>query len=143
VAKAEPIGVYRTRSLLGVGDGAALTIHVIEICLVAFGALLLLGSMGAFFLYIPFLPVAVVVAILLGMALAFLLGVWMGSTRILRLRSAKRRVQRLRLRRDAAMNHTAPSDEKPLGVGDYFGAGGKLGEADMTMVQGVGRMPGA
>src|SRR3984893_15817121 len=106
--------------------------------MVAFGTLLLLGSMGAFFLYIPFLPVAVVVAILLGMALAFLLGVWMGSTRILRLRSAKRRVQRLRLRRDAAMNHTAPSDEKPLGVGDYFGAGGKLGEADMTMVQGVG-----
>jgi hypothetical protein len=120
-----------------------LSIDVIEICMVAFGALLLVGSMGAFFLYIPFLPVAVVVAILLGMAMAFLLGVWMGSTRILRLRSAKRRVQRLRLRRDAGINHIAPSDDKPLGMGDDFGAGGKLGEADMTMVQGVGGSRGA
>src|ERR1700694_2020188 len=111
--------------------------------MVAFGALLLVGSMGGFFLYIPFLPVAVVVAILLGMALAFLSGVWMGSTRILRLRSARRRVQRLRLRRDAAMNHTASSDDKPLGMGDYFGADGELREPDMTMVQGVGRMPDA
>jgi hypothetical protein len=116
---------------------------VIEICMVAFGTLLLLGSLGAFFLYIPFLPVAMVVAILLGMALAFLLGVWMGSTRILRLRSAKRRVQRLRLRRDEALNHTALSDDKPLGMGDHFGADGKLREPDMTLVQGVGRMPDA
>jgi hypothetical protein len=40
---------------------------MIEICLLAFGAVLLLGSIGAFFLYIPFLPIAVVVVILLGM----------------------------------------------------------------------------
>jgi len=120
-----------------------LSINVIEICMVAFGALLLLGSMGAFFLYIPFLPIAVVVTILLGMAVAFLSGVWMGSTRILRLRSAKRRVQRLRLRRDGGINHTAPSDDKPLGMDDDFDAGGQLGEADMTMVQGVGRSRGA
>jgi hypothetical protein len=124
-----------------------LSIDVIEIGMVAFGALLLLGSMGAFFLYIPFLPIAVVVALLLGMLLAFLLGVWMGSTRILRLRSAKRRVQRLRLRRDAGINHTSPSDDKPgddkPGMDDDFGVGEKFGEADMTMVQGVGRMPGA
>ena len=116
---------------------------MIEICMVAFGTLLLLGSMGAFFLYIPFLPIAVVVAILLGMALAFLLGVWMGSTRILRLRSAKRRVQRLRLRRDAGINHAAPSDDKPLEMDSDFSADGKVGEAEMTMVQGEGRMPGA
>jgi hypothetical protein len=119
-----------------------LSIDVIEIGMVAFGALLLLGSMGAFFLYIPFLPIAVVVALLLGMLLAFLLGVWMGSTRILRLRSAKRRVQRLRLRRDAGINHTSLSDDKP-GMDDDFGVGEKFGEADMTMVQGVGRIPGA
>jgi hypothetical protein len=56
---------------------------VIEICLVAFGSLLLLGSIGAFLLYIPLLNIAAVVAILLGMALAFLLGVWVGGTRIL------------------------------------------------------------
>jgi len=53
-----------------------------EICLVAFGALLLLGSIGAFLLYIPFLSIAIVVAILLGIALAFLLGVWAGGTRL-------------------------------------------------------------
>ena len=85
---AEAIEVYRTRSFVGVGDAAALSIEMIEICLVAFGALLLLGSMGAFFLYIPFLPIAVVVAMLLGMVLAFLLGAWVGATRIPRLRSA-------------------------------------------------------
>jgi hypothetical protein len=87
---------------------------VIEICFVAFGALLLLGSMGAFFLYIPLLPIAVVVAILLGMALAFLLGVWVGVTRTMELRGSKQRLQRLRLRRDAAMKHHATSDDRPL-----------------------------
>jgi hypothetical protein len=101
---------------------------VIEICLVAFGALLLLGSMGAFFLYIPFLPIAVVVAILLGMALAFLMGVWVGATRTLQLRGAKQRLQRLRHRRAAAISHAATSDERPLVV-DYFGAGGSAGRA--------------
>lgn len=53
-----------------------------EICSVAFGALVLLGSIGAFLLYVPFMPLAGVVAILLGMALAFLLGVWAGGIRL-------------------------------------------------------------
>ncbi len=63
---------------------------MIEICMLAFGTVLLLGSIGAFFLYIPFLPIAVVVVIFLGMALAFLTGVWVGGTRILRRRRQKR-----------------------------------------------------
>ncbi len=62
---------------------------VIEICLVSFGAVLLLGSIGAFFLYIPLLPIAVAVVVILGMALAFLIGVWVGSTRIRRRRRRK------------------------------------------------------
>lgn len=62
---------------------------MIEICLVGFGALLLLGSIGAFFLYIPLLPIAVVVVVILGMALTFLIGVWVGSTRIRRRRRHK------------------------------------------------------
>jgi hypothetical protein len=63
---------------------------MIEICLLSFGAVLLLGSIGAFFLYIPFLPIAVMVVIILGMALTFLIGVWVGSTRTLRRRRQKR-----------------------------------------------------
>jgi hypothetical protein len=63
---------------------------VIEICLVSFGAVLLLGSIGAFLLYIPLLPIAVVVVVVLGMALAFLTGVWVGSTRIRRRRRQPR-----------------------------------------------------
>ena len=63
---------------------------MIEICLLAFGAVLLLGSIGAFFLYIPFLPIAAMVVIILGMALTFLIGVWVGSTRIRRRRRQKR-----------------------------------------------------
>ena len=60
---------------------------MIEICLAAFGVLLLLGSLGAFLLYILyilFLPIAVVVAILPGMALTFMLlgrrKIFLGST---------------------------------------------------------------
>ena len=62
---------------------------VIEICASAFCAVLLLGSIGAFFLYVPFLHVAVVVVMLLWLALTFLMGVWMGSTRIVRVRVRK------------------------------------------------------
>ena len=62
---------------------------MIEICLLAFGTVLLLGSIGAFFLYIPFLPIAVVVVIFLGMALTFLVGVWVGGTRVRRRRRRK------------------------------------------------------
>ena len=59
-----------------------MSIYVLEICVVAFGGLLLLGSIGAFLLYIPFLPIVVVVTIFLGMGLAFLLGVWAGGGRL-------------------------------------------------------------
>jgi ABC-type dipeptide/oligopeptide/nickel transport system permease subunit len=62
---------------------------VIEVSALAFGAVLLLGSIGAFFFYIPFLPVAVVVVMMLGLALTFMIGIWMGSTRIVRLRVRK------------------------------------------------------
>ena len=62
---------------------------MIEICLLSFGAVLLLGSIGAFFLYIPFLPIAVVVVVFLGMAVTFLIGVWVGSTRVWRRRRRK------------------------------------------------------
>jgi hypothetical protein len=75
---------------------------VIEICLLAFGAVLLLGSVGAFFLYIPFLPIAVVVVIGLGMALTFLIGVWVGSTRVVRLRVTKKSIRRSKVRRTVA-----------------------------------------
>jgi len=63
------------------GHEAALNVYVMEICLVALVALLLLGSIGAFFLYVPFLSIALVISILMGMTLAFLLGVWAGGTR--------------------------------------------------------------
>jgi hypothetical protein len=74
---------------------------VTVICLFAFGAVLLVGSIGAFLLYIPFLPIAIVVVILLGMALTFLIGARVGGTQVLRLHLIKQRIRRLRLRRDA------------------------------------------
>ena len=63
------------------GHEDALSIYVTEICLVALVALLFLGSIGAFLLYVPVVSIAVVICILLGMTLAFLLGVWAGGTR--------------------------------------------------------------
>jgi hypothetical protein len=71
---------------------------VIELCLLAFGAALLFGSTAAFFLYVPFLPIAAVGAILLGMALTFLIGVWVGGTPILRRLRAEHGLRRSRLR---------------------------------------------
>jgi len=71
------------------------------ICLFVFGAVLLVGSIGAFLLYIPFLPIAIVVVILLGMALTFLIGARVGGTQVLRLHLIKQRIRRLRLRRNA------------------------------------------
>ena len=64
---------------------------MIAIGLLAVGALLLMGSIGAFFLYVPFLSIAVVVVILLGMALTFSIGFLTGDARVLRLRSIKQR----------------------------------------------------
>jgi hypothetical protein len=72
------------------------------ICLLVMGAALLVGSVGAFLLYIPFLPVAIVVVILLGMALTFLIGARVGGTQILRLHLIKQRIRRLRLRRNSS-----------------------------------------
>jgi hypothetical protein len=82
---------------------------VTVICLFAFGAVLLVGSIGAFLLYIPFLPIAIVVVILLGMALMFLIGARVGGTQRLRLHLIKQRIRRLRLRRNAGSEDvTAP-----------------------------------
>jgi hypothetical protein len=88
------------------------------ICLLVLGAVLLLGSIGAFLLYIPFLPVAIVVVILLGMALTFLIGARVGGTQILRLHLIKQRIRRLRLRPNTSSNDVkappalaAPLDE--------------------------------
>jgi len=86
------------------GTEAALHRSVIEICLLAFVAVLLLGSIGAFFLYIPFLHIAVVVLIALGMVLTFLIGVWVGSTGVLQLRLSKRRVRRSRIQPHLTLN---------------------------------------
>lgn len=86
---------------------------MIEICVLIFGAMLLLGSIGAFLLYIPFLNIAVCVVILVGMALTFLIGAWVGSTR--RLRLSKHRLRQSRLRRDVAEKHAATSAALQLG----------------------------
>ncbi len=76
--------------------------------LLVFGAALLAGSIGAFFLYIPFLPVASVVVILLGLALTFLIGARVGGTRVLRLRLIELRARRLRRRRNSRGEIKAP-----------------------------------
>ena len=76
--------------------------------LLLFGAALLVSSIGAFFLYIPFLPIASVVVILLGMGLTFLIGARVGGTRVLRLRLIELRARRLRRRRNL------PNDVKAL-----------------------------
>jgi hypothetical protein len=79
-----PCGRFFDRNIFRVnlrgGHEAALSIYVTEICLAALVALLFLGSIGAFLLYVPILSIAVVICILLGMTLAFLLGVWAGGT---------------------------------------------------------------
>jgi hypothetical protein len=50
------------------------------------GAVLLLGSIGAFFLYVPLLTVASIVVILLGMAIMFFIGARVGGRQSLKLR---------------------------------------------------------
>jgi hypothetical protein len=69
---------------------------VIAICLLAFVALVLLGSIGAFFLCCPILPIALVAVILLGMAFLFLLGFWAGASRVLELSPDQEGFRRLR-----------------------------------------------
>jgi hypothetical protein len=54
----------------------------VERYLAIFLGVLMLGSLGAFFLYVPILPLAVVVTILLSLVLMFVLGVQTGRRRI-------------------------------------------------------------
>ena len=91
---------------------------MIAICLLVFGALLLMGSMGAFFFYVRFLSIAAVVVMLLGMILVFLIGVFVGGTQGGRLRLLEQHYRGVRLRRDLANNEvsaplalTLPPDE--------------------------------
>ena len=77
--------------------------------LLLFGAVMLIGSIGAFFLYIPFLSVASVVVILLGLALTFVIGARVGGTRVLRLRLIELRARRLRRRRNSPGDANAPT----------------------------------
>lgn len=77
--------------------------------LLLFGAVMLIGSIGAFFLYIPFLPVASVVVILLGLTLTFLIGARVGGTRVLRLRRIVLRARRLRRRRKPPADAKGPA----------------------------------
>jgi membrane protein DedA with SNARE-associated domain len=91
---------------------------VTVICLLLFGGVLLAGSIGAFFLYIPFISIASVVVILLGMALAFMIGERVGGTRVLRLRLIEQRARRFRLGQNSPGNDVkaplalaAPLDE--------------------------------
>ncbi len=91
---------------------------VIAICLLALVALLLLGSIGAFFLCFPVLPIALVAVILLGMVLLFLLGSWVGATRVLQSRMNHEGIQqRLRPCSDHASKRqlaaTEETDECP------------------------------
>ena len=55
----------------------------------------MLGSLGAFLLYVPILPFAAVVTILLGLILMFILGVHTGGRRIRVLRRKNASVSRV------------------------------------------------
>jgi len=79
--------------------------------LLLFGAVMLVGSIGAFFLYIPFLSVASVVVILLGLALTFVIGARVGGTQVVRLHLIELRARRLRRKRNSPSVANAPADE--------------------------------
>jgi hypothetical protein len=51
----------------------------ITIALGVFLGVLILGSLGTFFMYVPILPFAAVVTVLLGLILMFVLGVQVGG----------------------------------------------------------------
>ena len=67
--------------------------------------------MAAFFLCCPILSIALVVAILLGMASLFLLGFWAGATRVLELSTDHEGIRRLRLVRVTAESDTWLEDK--------------------------------
>ena len=79
---------------------------MITIFLVAFVALLLLGSIAAFFLCFPIVPAALVAVILLGMALLFLLGCWVGAMRVLEIGPTGEGIRRRRRIRLTAESDT-------------------------------------
>jgi hypothetical protein len=54
----------------------------VERYLAIFLGVLILGSLGAFLLYVPVLPLALVVTLLLSLVLMFILGVHTGRRRI-------------------------------------------------------------
>jgi len=54
----------------------------VERYLAIFLGVLILGSLGAFLLYVPVLPLALVVTLLLSLVLVFILGVHTGRRRI-------------------------------------------------------------
>jgi hypothetical protein len=54
----------------------------VERYLAIFLGVLILGSLGAFLLYVPVLPLALVVTLLLSLVLMFILGVHAGRRRI-------------------------------------------------------------
>ena len=58
---------------------------------------MLLGSIAAFLLCFPILPAVLVAVILLGMALMFLLGCWVGAARVLEIGVSSGGIRRLRL----------------------------------------------
>jgi hypothetical protein len=84
----------------------------VVIYLLLFGAVLLAASIGAFLLYVPFLPFTIVVVILLGMVLTFLIGARVGGTQVLRLHLIEQRIRRLRLSRNA----TSDEVKEPLAL---------------------------
>ena len=85
----------RPSSASNIGTVFALVKGVARHLITAVGVLLgvlLLGSFGAFFLYVPILPVAAVVTIMLALFLMFMLGVQTGGRkiRVLRRKNASR-----------------------------------------------------
>jgi hypothetical protein len=73
------------RGSLGIGTARATAKCVARHITIAVGVLLgvlILGSLGAFFLYVPILPVAAAVTIMLALILMFILGVQTGGRRI-------------------------------------------------------------
>ena len=65
-----------------------------------------MGSIAVFLLCFPILPAIVVAVILLGMALLFLLGCWVGATRVLETGVTRAGIRQLRLIRVTAESDT-------------------------------------
>ncbi len=87
VSELAELEIARTDGFKRAGIGTALASakgvanHLITAAGVLLGVLIL-GSLGAFFLYVPILPVAAAVTIMLALILMFVLGVQTGGRRI-------------------------------------------------------------